>query len=203
MNYTLLLHSFISVLLILLLGICLGFFFSYLRNFAARHNPFGANLINYITFVGVMHHELSHALLAFLSGAKVTEIKLFRIHHNDGALGYVAYAPRGNFILQSIQKVVTSIAPIICGFISCSLLFLYVQPLTTGNIGYTIIFYLHYPSYVTEQTGYQSHERRSFCCGCPDDHTVLFLSYRPVITFPARYNTFIEKWLTVTKKGMP
>lgn len=141
MNYTLLLHSFISVLLILLLGICLGFFFSYLRNFAARHNPFGANLINYITFVGVMHHELSHALLAFLSGAKVTEIKLFRIHHNDGALGYVAYAPRGNFILQSIQKVVTSIAPIICGFISCSLLFLYVQPLTTGNIGYTILFY--------------------------------------------------------------
>lgn len=141
MNYTLLLHSFISVLLILLLGICLGFFFSYLRNFAARHNPFGANLINYITFVGVMHHELSHALLAFLSGAKVTEIKLFRIHHNDGALGYVAYAPRGNFVLQSIQKVVTSIAPIICGFISCSLLFLYVQPLTMGNIGYTILFY--------------------------------------------------------------
>ena len=141
MNYTLLLHSLISVLIILLLGICLGFFFSFLRNFAAKHNPLGANLINYITFVGVMHHELSHALLAFLSGAKVTEIKLFRIHHKDGALGYVAYAPRGNFILQSIQKVATSIAPIICGFISCSLLCLYVRPVAMENIWSICLFY--------------------------------------------------------------
>ncbi|MDE7422138.1 MAG: M50 family metallopeptidase [Lachnospiraceae bacterium] len=141
MNYTLLLHSLISVLIILLLGICLGFFFSFLRNFAAKHNPLGANLINYITFVGVMHHELSHALLAFLSGAKVTEIKLFRIHHKDGALGYVAYAPRGNFILQSIQKVATSIAPIICGFISSYLLWLYVRPVAMENIWSICLFY--------------------------------------------------------------
>lgn len=141
MNYTLLLHSFISVLIILLLGICLGFFFSFIRNFAAKHNPLGANLINYITFVGVMHHELSHALLAFLSGAKVTDIKLFRIHHNDGALGYVAYAPRGNFILQSIQKVVTSIAPIICGCISSSLLWFYVRPMVLENIWSICLFY--------------------------------------------------------------
>ena len=141
MNYTLLLHNFISVLIILLLGICLGFFFSFLRGFAAKHNPLGANLINYITFVGVIHHELSHALLAFLSGAKVTEIKLFRIHHKDGALGYVAYAPRGNFILQSIQKVATSIAPIICGFISCSLLWLYVRPVAMESIWSICLFY--------------------------------------------------------------
>lgn len=141
MNYTLLLHSLISVLIILLLGICLGFFFSFLRNFAAKHNPLGANLIIYITFVGVMHHELSHALLAFLSGAKVTEIKLFRIHHKDGALGYVAYAPRGNFILQSIQKVATSIAPIICGFISSNLLWLYVRPVAMENIWSICLFY--------------------------------------------------------------
>lgn len=141
MNYTLLLHSLITVLIILLLGICLGFFFSFLSNFAAKHNPLGANLINYVTFVGVMHHELSHALLAFLTGAKVTKIKLFRIHHKDGALGYVAYATRGNFILQSIQKVATSIAPIICGFISSYLLWLYVRPVATENIWSLRLFY--------------------------------------------------------------
>lgn len=141
MNYSLLLHSFISVIIILLLGICLGFFFSFIRNFAAKHNPLGANLINYITFVGVMHHELSHALLAFLSGAKVTDIKLFRIHHNDGALGYVAYAPRGNFILQNVQKVVTSIAPIICGFISSYLLWFYIRPMAMENIWSICLFY--------------------------------------------------------------
>lgn len=143
MNYTLLLHSFLSVMLLLIAAACLGFFFSYLRNFAARHNPFGANLINYITFPGVMHHELSHALFAFLTGAKVTEIKLFRIHHKDGALGYVSYAPRGNFIMQSIQKVLASIAPIICGCITCSLLYFYVQPIAAENtLGLCLYYYI-------------------------------------------------------------
>ena len=74
-NQTLLMHSFLSVLCILALAICLGFFFSYIRKFAASHNPFGAVLINYLTFVGVFHHELSHALFAYLTFAKVTEIK--------------------------------------------------------------------------------------------------------------------------------
>lgn len=141
MNYTILLNSFASVIIILLLGICLGFFFNFIRDFAAKHNPLGSNLINYLTFVGVMHHELSHALLAFLSGAKVSEIKLFRIHHKDGALGYVSYAPRGNFIMQSIQKVATSIAPIICGMISCCLLWLYVRPMAMESIWGICLFY--------------------------------------------------------------
>lgn len=141
LDTTLLLHCFLSVLLVLLAAICLGFIFSYIRNFAASHNPFGANLINYLTFPGVVHHELSHALFAFLTGAKVTEIKLFRIHHKDGRLGYVSYAPRGNFITMSIQKVLSSIAPIVMGFISCSLLYLYARPELEDILWQTVLLY--------------------------------------------------------------
>lgn len=141
LDTTLLLHCFLSVLLVLLAAICLGFFFSGIRNFAASHNPFGANLINYLTFPGVVHHELSHALFAFLTGAKVTEIKLFRIHHKDGRLGYVSYAPRGNFIMMSIQKVLSSVAPIVMGFVSCSLLYLYARPALEDSLWQTALLY--------------------------------------------------------------
>lgn len=134
-------YSFGSVCVVLVGAVLLGFFFSYIRQFAARHNPLGANLINYGTIPGVMHHELSHALLAFLTGAKVQEIKLFQFNHSSGALGYVSYAPRGNVVFQSIQKVLASIAPILCGFISCSLLWYYVRPMTVDNILASVLFY--------------------------------------------------------------
>lgn len=134
-------YSFGSVCIVLVGAILLGFIFSYIRQFAARHNPFGANLINYGTIPGVMHHELSHALLAFLTGAKIKEIKLFQFNHSSGALGYVSYATRGNFIVQSIQKVLASVAPIICGFISCSLLWYYVRPMTVDNVWASVFFY--------------------------------------------------------------
>lgn len=145
---TLLLHCFLSVLLVMAAAVCLGFFFSYIRRFAAVHNPLGANLINYVTFIGVVHHELSHALLAFLTGAKVTEIKGFRIHHKDGRLGYVTYAPRGNFIMMSIQKVFSSVAPILMGFVSCGLLYVYVLPMAEASIWGICLFYYVFLSIV-------------------------------------------------------
>lgn len=138
---TLLVHSLVSVLLVMAAAVALGFFFSYIRKFAATHNPLGANLINYVTFIGVVHHELSHALLAFLTGAKVTEVKLFRINHKDGRLGYVSYAPRGNFIMMSIQKVFASVAPILMGFVTCGFLYMYVLPMAEASIWGICLFY--------------------------------------------------------------
>ena len=47
-------------------------------------------IFNRLTFIGVFHHELSHALLATVTGAKVTKIVFF---HPDGdRLGYVTYS---------------------------------------------------------------------------------------------------------------
>lgn len=70
-------------------------------------------LFNRLTFVGVIHHELSHALWATLTGAKVKKIVFFK--PRGDMLGYVEFKPRGNFVLQAIQQTITAIAPVFCG----------------------------------------------------------------------------------------
>ncbi|KIR02900.1 hypothetical protein P261_01715 [Lachnospiraceae bacterium TWA4] len=119
----------------------LGMFFSYVRSFAACHNPLGANLINYATFVGVIHHELSHALLVILTGAKLSRVQLFNLNHSDGFLGSVSYYSRGGVILKSIQKTLISVAPIFMGLITCSLMYTYLYPIATATIWGTLLFY--------------------------------------------------------------
>ena len=70
-------------------------------------------LCNYITFPGTVHHELSHALLAFVTGAKIDSISLFK---PDGdSLGCVEYRNRGSFVFRAIQNSMSAIAPILCG----------------------------------------------------------------------------------------
>ena len=79
---------------------------------------FGCLFINYLTFPGVILHELSHALLAFLTGAEITHIRFFS---PDGdSLGSVSIRPRGNFLTMSMQRGFSAMAPAFC-----SLLWLY------------------------------------------------------------------------------
>ena len=83
-------------------------------------NVFGANFadffLNKFTFIGVVHHELSHALFAILTGAKVVEIHLFKIE--EDSLGKMVYISRGIFLTRCIQDFLTAIAPTVCGGIS-------------------------------------------------------------------------------------
>ena len=103
---------------------------------ARRIGAAGAIFIaNYITFIGVVHHELSHALFAFVSGARIIKIDIFK--PNGGTLGQVKYATRGNKIIQSIQSTLASIAPMLTGFISEYFLIKYIQ--TVGNIWIIIL----------------------------------------------------------------
>ena len=78
-------------------------------------------ILNNLTFIGTVHHELSHALFALLTGAKITEVKLYC--PENSVLGKVSYYPRGNIILQCVQCTLSAMAPVICGFIT--LYFLY------------------------------------------------------------------------------
>lgn len=71
-----------------------------------------------ITFIGVIHHELSHLLLAILTGAKVEDVQLFSVFQKDKLLGYVSYRPRGPALLRGIQKILISIAPTVLGTIT-------------------------------------------------------------------------------------
>lgn len=89
-------------------------------------------ICNRLLFVGTVVHELSHALFAVLSGAKVTKIRCFTLFSKD-VLGYVHFIPRGNLFARSFQLAFSSCAPTITG---CLLVFflsrvLFLPDLTT------------------------------------------------------------------------
>lgn len=104
---------------IIFVGVSLGFIIQLIASILV--NILGVTITNFLftklTFIGVIHHELSHAFVAFITGAKVKKIELFTMFHKD-RLGSVQFVPRGPFFIQSIQVVLTSIAPMIFGLMS-------------------------------------------------------------------------------------
>ena len=103
-----LLTKFIVIILSKLLGVKFAFIFS-----------------NYLTWPGVVHHELSHALIAFLTGAIVKKIVVFP---KGDSLGHINFIPRGNIFFRSIQTSLTAIAPPALGIVSLFLISIYVFP---------------------------------------------------------------------------
>lgn len=93
--------------------------------FVGRHTAW--LIVNRVLFIGTVHHELAHALFAFLSGAKVTRIVPIRFHGKE--LGQVDFIPRGNIVFRSLQQTLSAIAPVICGCATLSLLYFAVLPL--------------------------------------------------------------------------
>ena len=85
---------------------------------------------NYLTFPGTVHHELSHALVAILLGAKVKRITL--IPKND-ALGQVEIQTRGASVLQNLQLSLSAVAPVLCGAVSECILWFKVLPLCSAS----------------------------------------------------------------------
>lgn len=96
-------------------------------------------LINYAFFPGVMIHELSHAFFAVITGAKITEVALFKVE--DGALGHVNFKNRGNIIVRALQNIFISCAPMLVGaavVIGCGL---WLSVLPAGYIWLKIIIW--------------------------------------------------------------
>ena len=93
---------------------------------------------NYLTWPGTVHHEFSHALMAFLTGAKVKRISLIP---RGQALGQVEYSPRGGRILQAIQMSLSSIAPILCGMVTETFLIMKLLPLCDIWWKYAVLAY--------------------------------------------------------------
>lgn len=81
------------------------------KNFGAKVGNFIANRL---TFLGVIVHESSHAVLAILTGAKIRDITFFTTR-GSSLLGNVQFQPRGGFILESIQCTLASLAPLLLG----------------------------------------------------------------------------------------
>lgn len=71
-----------------------------------------------LMFLGVLHHELSHALLVVLTGGRLKKVCLFKLNTKDGRLGYVEYVGRGSKLYRLVQKGLVSIAPTLLGTLS-------------------------------------------------------------------------------------
>lgn len=129
-------NSIIIVIAMVIVGLIITLIQTGIIKLFTSFNPKFANVfINRITFIGVIHHELSHALFAILTGAKLTSVHLFK--PKDDTLGSVGYCTRGPFLLRGLQAMFASIAPVICGFISCFLIFKYLLFITLWK---TIVF---------------------------------------------------------------
>jgi len=97
-------------------------------------------IANRLTFVGTMHHELSHAIVLFLTGAKILKINFF--YPQGAILGKVTFQPRGNKILQSIQLTLGSVAPVITGITSFYILIYKALSFCTEAWQTGVIYYL-------------------------------------------------------------
>lgn len=83
---------------------------------------------NYITYPGVVHHELAHALWAWMLGARVQRITL---RPRGRTLGSVDFIPRGGRVRQSLQMTLSSIAPVLMGMITLYLIGRFLWPACT------------------------------------------------------------------------
>lgn len=134
-------NTIIILIIIPVAGVLIDYVAGLLVNFIARH--FGSKtayfIANRLTFIGTVHHELAHMLFALLSGAKVTDVNLFKPSGNT--LGSVGIVPRGNKIVQSIQLTLSAIAPMILGAFTEYLLY---YLLTTNNYIWYIDCVIYY-----------------------------------------------------------
>lgn len=140
-------NAFVNTLIVIMIIPVFGTIFNLIKQGALKilssvTSAKTANIIvNRLTFIGVVHHELSHALLAFLTGAKIESINLFKPDKNTGTLGNVRYIPRGNKILQSVQLTFSSVAPTPCGVLSSILIVYLVIPKCVAVWQFIIVYY--------------------------------------------------------------
>lgn len=122
-------YAFFNALLLFAILFAAGLIIQYtvkgiLKAAGFMSSPKLVNLVvNLATFPGVVHHELSHAVLACASGARVTQIKL--IEFGTGHLGHVNYRTRGNPIQASVQHCLTAMGPMLMGPVTITALWMF------------------------------------------------------------------------------
>lgn len=84
----------------------------------------------YVTILGTLHHELSHALGYLITGGRVHKISVLPKAQSDGSvrLGYVSGSTRGPMLLRAVQDTVSSAAPLLFGFVTVYLLWRFALP---------------------------------------------------------------------------
>lgn len=146
-------------------------------------NEFTYFIFNRLTFIGVFHHELSHALLATVTGAKVTKIVFF---HPDGdRLGYVEYVTRGNIIMRSVQQTMASIAPVFCGALTSAGIYYYLTAYGAALVAWqTVLLWYAFISIILHMT-MSSQDFKVMWRGIPVVYLIVF-----VIVYICKFNLF-------------
>lgn len=105
-----------ALLAIPVVGMVAGYLRSAAQRGIARLAGSGAAfaVMNYLTFPGVIVHELAHALVAKAMGCRIDEVELFR--PSGDSLGYVRFTCRGSRGKMSLQAAAASCAPVFIGF---------------------------------------------------------------------------------------
>jgi len=138
-NY--LISALIITILLPAFGMIMGFVRKIVFQLIANFNhKFAFVLINYLTFPGVMHHELSHALVGWITGAKIIKINLFK--PSGMSLGSVEISYRGPWLARSLQACFSSSAPVFCGVATSVLLYSFVVPQITTIPLLILAYYL-------------------------------------------------------------
>ncbi len=127
LSLTALVHVFYVTILLFGVSFLLNLVFK-LARVVVNRIPNGNKFIRYLSAIGVVHHELSHALLYTLTGAKVTKIKLFQAKPGDSTLGYVEAILRGPKWLHGVQEIMSGLGPVIMGYITLYLMIAHLRP---------------------------------------------------------------------------
>ena len=134
-------------------------------------------IANRATFLGVVHHECAHALVAVLTGGKIEQMQLF--HPQGDQLGCVVWRPRRLYPGScAIQYTLVSIAPVIFGCCTVYLLGKYGFSLCTSVwqtilLGY-VLFSVFIQSTMSRQDVHVAAKGLPVCAGII--FAVLFLA---------------------------
>lgn len=141
----LLIKTFFETMYLTGIIILIGFVLGLLRNNSLNNfqRSLGSRSLMITGFIGVPIHELSHAILAFLFGHKISKVKLLQKPDSSGVMGYVRHSYNQNSIYQQIGNFFVGIAPIFGGTISIIVLMRVIIPHTYNKFIQVLIESTH------------------------------------------------------------
>ena len=138
----------------------------------ATNNTVAFIFRNYLTYPGTVHHELAHALFAFITGAKVLRINLIP---RGNRLGSVEFETRGNIFMKAVQLSLSAVAPVICGAVSMFLMIYFILPNCSIAWHYLLFIYIFISIFFHMTMSTQ--DIRNFLKGFPVCMLILFVIF--------------------------